>query len=79
MNKEQAYDETDSIRALTVVLERDIPIYDAGPLITAMHMLRGVLSVTPHVSNHDAYVADERARREFGQKLLDVLYPKTEK
>lgn len=66
---------SDHYHTLTVVLEHDIKDEDAEPLIEAIGMLRGVLSVRPHVAEFVTHMAEERARRELGSKLLDILYP----
>lgn len=66
---------TDRYNALTVVLERDIREDDARALIAAIRLLRGVLSVNGNVSDLEAHIADERARHDLGQKLMDILYP----
>jgi len=41
--------------------------------------LRGVLSVEGQVANMDTWLGEERARRELGEKIWAVLYPKREK
>jgi hypothetical protein len=69
---------TDRINAITVVLENDVRDDDVQELLTAIGMLRGVLSVTPNVSDIDAWIAQDRARHELGQKLLNIVYPKKE-
>jgi len=67
---------TDRYNALTVVLDRDIRSDDCEPLIAAIQQLRGVLSVTPNVSDFDDHVAFERARLELRTKLLQALEAK---
>ena len=67
---------TDRYHTLTVVLERDTRTDDAKALIAAIGQMRGVLNVSGVVSDVEAHMAQERARRELGEKLLDVLYPK---
>jgi hypothetical protein len=67
---------TDRYHSLTVILERDIREDDAQPLIGAIQMLRGVLSVQPHVANLETEMAQQRANQQLGAKLLDILYPK---
>jgi hypothetical protein len=62
---------------LTVVLEKDIRDDDAQPLIEAIKQMRGVLDVQPLMANIESYIAQSRARAELGQKLWDILYPKT--
>ena len=66
---------TDRIHSLTVVLEKDIREDDCQPLIDAIKQLRGVLTVDKHVANMDTYVAEQRVRLEFGQKLIDMVFP----
>lgn len=68
---------TDRYNALTIVLDRDIRDDDAQHIINAIEMLRGVISVTPNVVDISDHVAEQRVRRELGQKLLDILYPKS--
>ena len=67
---------TDRFATLTVVLERDFRDDDAESLLTAIRQMRGVLSVTGNVTDLTAHMAEERARRELGAKLWQVLYPK---
>lgn len=67
---------TERYNALTIVLDRDIRKDDARPLIGAIRMLRGVASVTPNVTDICDHVAQERVRRELGEKLLAVVYPR---
>lgn len=66
---------TDRYNTLTVVLEKDMRDDDAEVLLVAIRQLRGVLSVTGNVADPAAYTAEERARRELGEKLWQVLYP----
>lgn len=68
---------TDRFNSLTVVLDRDIREDDAEALLNAIRQLRGVLSVTGNVSDVGSHIAEERVRRELGDKLWEVLYPKT--
>jgi len=70
---------TDRYHSLTVVLEHDIRDDDAEPLINAIKMLHGVLSVKGNVSSFEVHTATERARFELGQKLWEVIYPKVKK
>jgi hypothetical protein len=68
---------TDRYHTLTVVLERDTRTDDAEALIAAIGQMCGVLKVSGVVADPAAYMAQERARRELGEKLWAVLYPKT--
>jgi hypothetical protein len=67
---------TDRLNTLTVALEKDIRVDDAQGLIDAILRMRGVLSVTGNVADGTAWMAEERARRELGEKLWQVIYPK---
>lgn len=67
---------TDRYNTLTVVLEMDIREDDAEALLAAIRQLRGVLSVSGNVADPTTYMAEERAKRELGEKLWQVLYPK---
>ena len=67
---------TDRYHTLTVVLERDTRTDDAEPLIAAIGQMRGVLKVSGLVADSSTYMAEERARRELGEQLWSVLYPK---
>ena len=66
---------TDRIKALTVVLEKDMREDDAEGLIRVIEMLRGVLSVKAHVSDPSHFAATETARRELIRSLWEVLKP----
>ena len=66
---------TDRLHSLTVVFERNIRADDAEPILAAIRMIRGVQSVTGQVADEASHMAEERARRELGEKLLDVIYP----
>lgn len=68
---------TDRYHTLTVVLERDTRTDDAETLIAAIAQMRGVLKVSGVVSDMTAHMAEERSRRELGEKLWAVLYPKS--
>lgn len=68
---------TDRFHSLTVVLVQDIREDDAEALIQAICMLRGVVSASGNVSDPTSYMAEQRARRELEQKLLDIIHPKT--
>lgn len=66
---------TDRLNALTVILERDIRVDDAEPIIAAIKMLKGVGDVVPHVADIEFASAEWRARHELGKQLLAVVYP----
>lgn len=67
---------SDSFHSLTVVLASDIKDEDCEPLISAIMQIRGVIGVAPIVADFNSHMAHERAKRELGDKLWEVLYPK---
>ena len=60
---------TDRIKALTVVLEKDVREDDIQPLIDAIELLQGVGCVKKHVSDITDAVAFNRARLQL-EKLI---------
>ena len=68
---------TDRIHSITVVLGKDIRIDDAEQIISAIGMIKGVIKVTPNVSDIGDHVAYERARQDLASKILDVLRDKS--
>lgn len=64
---------TNSISAITVVLEKNMREDDVAPLMSAISQLRGVLSVSGNVSDIMEHVAQLRARRELLDKLIGTL------
>lgn len=67
---------TDRFAGYIVVLEDNIRSDDAEATTKAIAQLRGVVSVIPVVSNIEIHIAEERVRRELGDKLLQVVFPK---
>ena len=66
---------TDRIKAITVVLEKDMRIDDAESLLQAFRHFRGVISAEGNVTDINDYVAQSRARYEIGQKVIKAVYP----
>ncbi len=64
---------TDRINALTVVLAEDMRDDDCEYVINAIRMIRHVLAVEPHVTDHNSYVAEMRVRAEWRKRMLDAL------
>lgn len=66
---------TDRLKGVIVTFDNDIREDDAEAVLNAIRMVRGVLSVKPVVSSSEQHMAEERVRRELGEKLLKVIYP----
>ncbi len=67
---------TDRIYAYTVILENQIGEEDAEAITQAIQMIRGVRGVTPLVADAGLLFAEETARWELGQKLMQIVYPR---
>jgi hypothetical protein len=67
---------TDRLKGLTVAFAHDIREDDAEAIVNAIKIIKGVLDVKPIVSTHDDWIIESRVRRELGEKLIAVLYPK---
>ena len=74
---------TGRIKGFTVTLDKDIRIDDVQPLLDAVKMLKGVIDVTPSVSNGDDYInrmqieTDLKKLKTLGSKaLLDKRFSK---
>lgn len=68
---------SESYNALTVTLDHNVHETDIEHVLNAVRMIKGVQSVVPHVADFETHVAQERARRELGEKLLAVIYPRS--
>jgi hypothetical protein len=66
---------TDRFNALTVVLENDIRVDDAHPLLAAIAQIRGVLSVDGEVADLASHIAEVRAKHELGVRVWKAIYP----
>jgi len=64
---------TNRICALTVVLSDNIREDDAGHIMAAIGMVKGVMGVTPVVADPAMYCARAQARLELEMRVLDVL------
>lgn len=66
---------TDRVNALIVVLERDTRDDDVRCLVDAVRQLRGVRSVSTHVADIEAHVAETRAKAHWRARFAAVLWP----
>ena len=64
---------TDRINGVFVTLEDDIRIDDAEYLLNALRMVKGVIDVSPNVSDSMNHVAKIRAKTELTNAMLDAL------
>ena len=60
---------TDRYYSIGVVLEKDIRDDDAECILKAIKMIRGVLSVEPHIADFQSMMAESRARKDIVDKI----------
>lgn len=70
---------SDRYYALTVILEKDLSLDSIRPIIEAIKMIKNVSAVEGNVSDPVTWASEERARRDLGRKLLDIVFPKKDK
>ena len=66
---------TDRIRSLTVALAEDVRDDDLDAITYAICMVRGVLSVTTHVTSPNDWTTEQRIRQEVRAQILAALEP----
>lgn len=64
---------TDRYKQLIVVLDHDIRSDDAEPLIEAIKLLRGVLTVHPDVTTSSDLWAEDRTRNKLLQQISEIF------
>lgn len=64
---------TDRHAGYVVTLAQDIREDDAEATITALRMVRGVISVEPVQAGGDLMIAEMRAKNDMRRRLLDLL------
>lgn len=63
---------TDRISGFIVILDQDIRDDDIESTVAAIRQIKHVAHVQPQVASYDDVLALVRARREIGDKLLDL-------
>lgn len=64
---------TDRHAGYVVVLEANVREDDAGPIIEAISMIKGVLSIEPVVGDAAVVIAESRVRTAYGEKLSTAI------
>ncbi len=64
---------TDRVKGLTITLESDIRIEDISPLMNAILQMKGVIDVSPIISNASDSVVKLRCRQEMREKLYTLI------
>jgi hypothetical protein len=70
---------TDRLKGFVVVLDQDYRVDDAEEIRIALSMVKGVLSVTPSVTQLEDHMNRQRIRTELHEKLFEVLRDPTRK
>lgn len=66
---------SDRLKGIVVTFKNDIKDEDAEDILTAIRMVKGVLSVKPLITNYEQHIAEERVRHEIHKQLFDIVYP----
>jgi hypothetical protein len=66
---------TDRINGFWITLEEDIRKEDAESVENALYYIKGVIRVTPNVSDINAQMAIDRVRHDLGMKIVKVIWP----
>ena len=64
---------SDRYAKLTVVLDQEYRSEDLQEILTAIRMVKGVLTVDPHVADFNHYAAKQQAAYELRRKIEEVL------
>ena len=64
---------TDRHSGYVVVLKEDIREDDAESILTALRMIKGVVSVEPIIGGYDLIMAQARVRNELTGKIYEAL------
>ena len=64
---------SDHTVVLTVVLDKDYRVDDAESIMSAIGMIKGVISVEANVADSETHVAYIRVRCDLEKKLFDAL------
>jgi hypothetical protein len=64
---------SDSTKAFVVVLDEDLSEESSKAAVEALKHFRGVIDVTPHISDINDLIAESRARHKLAMKLYQWL------
>lgn len=67
---------SDRIKSITVVLEDNVRDDEAQAIVEAIKCMRRVVSAEANVADIEHYSARMQIRREIGEQLIGVIYPK---
>lgn len=64
---------TDRVNGLYVALDQDMRKDDVELIVNAIRALKHIIAVDKNVACHNSWIAYERARREFSDKIEKVF------
>jgi hypothetical protein len=70
---------TDRLKGVLVTFDREIRDDDAESILTALKMIKGVLSVDPYVAEAEDYMMYERGHYDARKKMMDFLMKRPER
>jgi hypothetical protein len=63
---------TDRYKGVVVTFDSDIRDDDSQCILDAISMIKGVVSVTPSITNHEDHMNREIIRRDLISKILEI-------
>jgi len=64
---------TDRIKGVLVTFEKDIREDDCEPIIGALKMIKGVLTVKPYISKMEDYILYQRGHFDARNEMFELL------
>jgi hypothetical protein len=65
---------TDRVKGLTVIFEQNIREDDCEYITNAIRMIKGVHSISNHISDCGDYIIEQRTKDKIKDKILQVFY-----
>lgn len=70
---------TDRVKGFTVVLDKDYRTDDVEAILSAIKMVKGVLTVSPLIVDPSDYINRMRIQSDLEEKIFAVLHPDLDK
>ncbi len=64
---------TDRIKALTVILTKEIRDDDCECIINAIKMIKGVSIVETHIAQYDDYFVEQRTKNKVLKEVYNII------
>lgn len=67
---------SDDYHSILVTFDRDLAEEEVNALEAALRQFKHVIGVHRNATDFNVIMAHDRAKRELGQKLWEILYPR---